>query len=195
MSSFLEPFRRWAALPNLAVLDTETTGLRGEVIELAIVNGAGETLFNARMKPSCQVEPGAHAVHGITDADLAGLPTIADYWPELREILNAHRVVIYNRSFDLPRLRQSLDAAMPGWFDDREQRDAAAFDQLHYTSECVMLAYAPVWSPSLRWAKLADACRREGVETADLGAAHSALGDCLRTLRLIRAVARQGVSA
>lgn len=195
MSPFLEPFRRWAALPNLAVLDTETTGLRGEVIELAIVNGAGETLFDARMKPSCPIEPGAQAVHGITAADLADLPSIAHYWPALREILNAHRVVIYNRSFDLPRLRQSLDTALPGWFDDREQANAATFDQLQRTSECVMLAYAPVYSLSSRWAKLVNACRVEKVETADLDAAHSALGDCLRTLRLIQAVARKGVSA
>ena len=33
MTSYFDPFIRWAGLSDLAVLDTETTGLAGEIIE------------------------------------------------------------------------------------------------------------------------------------------------------------------
>ena len=100
MTSALDPFRRWAELPNLAVLDSETTGLHGQIVELGIVNGNGETLFSERIKPTCKVEPGAQAIHGITDADLEGLPGMPAHWERLSEIFTTHHVLVYNRSFD-----------------------------------------------------------------------------------------------
>ena len=200
MSRF-EPFQRWANLDNLAVLDSETTGLYGEVIELAIVDGHGQTLFDERMKPRCEVEPGAQRIHGISDADLAGLPGIEVHWPRLSEIFSSRHIVIYNQSFDTGVLSRSLDAAMPNWHigpgsDGGPFSDAyRPFQHFTRTSECVMQAYAPVYGDwnghfhSYRWAKLVHACQRERVRTDDLDQAHSALGDALRTLRLIQAVA------
>ena len=196
MTSALDPFRRWAELPNLAVLDSETTGLHGEIIELAIVDGAGQPLFNERIRPTCPVEPGAQAIHGISDADLEGLPSIAAHWPRLSEIFLNHHLVIYNRNFDLGRLKCSMTAAQPTWMDSVSDQ-YLAWHHLHTTSECVMEAYAPIygwWNDyhrSYRWAKLTDACATEKVKTDDLDAAHSAVGDCLRTLRLVHAVAQR----
>ena len=199
MTSALDPFRRWAELPNLAVLDSETTGLHGQIIELAIVNGNGEALFNERVKPTCPVEPGAQAIHGITDADLAHLPGMPAHWERLSEIFQTHHVLVYDKGFDVYRLEASMTAALPGWFEGPGGKGYSdmyrPWQQLQRTSECVMLAYAPVygnWNDhhhSWRWAKLVDACAREGVQTSDLDAAHSALGDCLRTLRLVHKVA------
>ncbi|GGR31281.1 3'-5' exonuclease [Deinococcus ruber] len=184
--SVMDPFRRWAALPNLAVLDTETTGLHGEVIELAIVDGSGAVLFDERIRPTCPIEPGAQAIHGITDADLADLPGIAHHWPRLRSILAERHVLIYNRDFDVYRLLHSLHMGVPHW--DPQAEHTQGFGHFHRTSECVMRAYAAS-KGYRRWVKLVTACRDERIETADLDAAHSALGDALRTLRLIQAVA------
>lgn len=193
----LDTFLDWATDPQLAVLDTETTGLQGEVIELALVDAWGRTLFDERIRPSCPIEPGAQAVHGISDADVQDCPTIAEFWPRLRDLLTSHHVVIYNKAFDLPRLVQSLDAAMPGWHTAPEggpSTDLKAFWAVSDRARCVMLAYAPVhgqrgsWD-SWRWARLRDACVRRGVREDDLPGAHNALGDCLRTLRLIQATA------
>ncbi len=201
MSSALDPFRRWAALDNLAVLDSETTGLSGEVIELAIVDRDGQPLFDERIRPLCPVEPGAQAIHGISDADLADRPTIAELWPRLSEIFLNHHVIVYNKTFDVPRIAASMGAALPGWFEGPGSDGGNYSDMyrpwqhLARTSECVMRAYAPVyggWNDyhrSWRWAKLVDACHREKVVTDDLRASHSALGDALRTLRLVHAVA------
>jgi len=182
------PFTRWASLPELAVLDTETTGFTGEIIELALVDREGKTLFEERIRPHCRIEPGAMAVHKIQDGHLVGLPHLDHHWPRLRPLLLEHTVVIYNKAFDVGRLRHSLDVASPGWKGEAEQqRDFQAFSD---RAECAMQAYAR----GGRWIKLQDACFREGVTVNDLPPAHDALGDALRTLRLIKAVAARQAS-
>ncbi|MDL2342588.1 MULTISPECIES: 3'-5' exonuclease [Deinococcus] len=197
-SPHLDLFLDWATDPRLAVLDTETTGFHGEVIELGIVDAWGRTLFNERIRPSCPIEPGAQAVHGITDPDVQDCPSIAAFWPRLRDILSAHRIVIYNKAFDVPRLSDTLDAAMPQWYAHPSGRghsdEYKPFQTFCRSAECVMEAYAPLaglWNDhhrSWRWAKLRDACIQRGVQTDDLRA-HAALDDALATLRLIQATA------
>ena len=43
-------------------LDTETTGLYGEIIELSIVGIDGNVLFDKLLRPKCRIEEGAMAV-------------------------------------------------------------------------------------------------------------------------------------
>jgi exodeoxyribonuclease X len=67
---------------NYLILDTETTGLNGSVCEIAWVTldedlnilDQHETLVN----PERPIEPGARAIHGITDEMCAGKPTLAE---------------------------------------------------------------------------------------------------------------------
>ncbi|KQR40781.1 3'-5' exonuclease [Deinococcus sp. Leaf326] len=186
----LDVFQDLATDPMLAVLDTETTSLTGEVIELGIVDAWGRTLFNARMRPSCPVTAKAQEIHGISDADLADLPTLAYFWPKLREVLRGRRVAIFNAGFDWQRLLQSLDVHVPTWQSD----DLDLVSDLMERSACVMLAYAPIaadwdtrWA-EYRWPKLERACAQRKVETFDLRK-HAALDDALATLRLIQATA------
>lgn len=203
MTPTLNLFLDWATDPRLAVLDTETTDLHGEVIELGIVDAWGRTLFNERIRPSCRIEPGAQAVHGITDADVQDCPTISAFWPRIRDILGSHRIVIYNKGFDVHRLSDSLDAAMPQWYAHPSGQgysdEYKPFQAFCRSAECVMEAYAPIhgcWNDywgSYRWAKLRDACIERGVQLDDLQA-HSALGDALATLRLIQATAALALS-
>ena len=56
---------------NLVYLDTETTDIDGEVIELAWLADTGES-FSQRFEPSGAIALGAILVHGILLADLAG---------------------------------------------------------------------------------------------------------------------------
>ena len=51
---------------DFVVFDSETTGLSSPVdfVEIAVVDPAGETLFDSLLKPSCRIEPRARAVHG-----------------------------------------------------------------------------------------------------------------------------------
>ncbi len=64
------------------------------------------------------------------------------------------------------------------------------------TWHCAMLQYAEYagdwddWHGNYRWHKLEAACRRSGIPDPD-APAHSALGDCLRTLALVQYLASQ----
>jgi len=154
---------------NVVFLDTETTGLGGEVIELAIVDGAGHVRFNGRFKPQREIEPGAAAVHGLTADILAGAPDWADCYNEIRGILEgAELVLIYNAEFDVGRL----------WLTCR-LRDLEPFK---FQNACVMEWYSQfcgVWSRrhgSYRWQPLP-------------GGDHSALGDCLAALDVVKGIA------
>ncbi|WP_212648313.1 3'-5' exonuclease [Deinococcus hopiensis] len=63
-----------ATNPNLVVLDTETTGLEGHVVEIAVVTLRGEMLLDTLIKNIESIEPDAQRVHGITEAMLATAP-------------------------------------------------------------------------------------------------------------------------
>ncbi len=87
------------------ILDTETTGLSGEVIELAIINLEGEVLYNGRFNPSLIVESGAVKVHGITRSMLRNEPFFDQRCDVIRDILaNGDTHLAYNAAFDVARL-------------------------------------------------------------------------------------------
>lgn len=198
----IDRFLDWATDPRLAVLDTETTGLGpGEqVIEIGMVDLEGRPLMNQRVRPTFPVPAGATAIHGITNEDLKDCPTFDQVWPRLWELLQTHRVVVYNGAFDFNRIADSLNAALPGWYqgDGGPSELLQAWNALIPPMQrdgCVMEAYAPLhgewnaWHGSYRWARLSAACAERGVDTSDLKA-HSALDDARATLRLIRAAAQ-----
>jgi DNA polymerase III subunit epsilon len=154
---------------KIVILDSETTGLYGEIIELAIIDLEENALFNSRFCPKNKIEPGATAVHGITNEMLADEPTWADKWPEIESILYAARLVlIYNADFDIARISTTNIA----W---RIQ------ERFPYRAECLMDLYARwygEWNSyhrSYRWQKL--------------GGGHSALEDCQAALRKLQQMA------
>lgn len=103
---------KWAAKiwgrTDWCVLDTETTSLDGYVVELAIVDRSGATLFNSLINPEHPVSPGAFAVHGISDAALATAPTLPHVWDEVCTVLSRFGMVLtYNADFDQSILEQS----------------------------------------------------------------------------------------
>jgi DNA polymerase-3 subunit epsilon len=91
------------------IFDTETTGLdarEDRIIEfggIELVNKfpTGRTFhhyINAQGRP---VNPEALAVHGISDADLAGKPTFPQIADELIAFLDGAMLVAHNASFDI----------------------------------------------------------------------------------------------
>lgn len=209
-STIIQQFKEWAHWTTRAlVLDTETTDLDGEVIELAIVQAwDGTVLFNERFRPRYPVSAGALAVHGITDADLAGCGTFGEAWPRLRRRLASKGpLLIYNKVFDLGAMGRSLDGTLPDWYKnpdpatsdvrtgDPYSADHWLFHLISWRAQCVMEAYAPLagmwseWHGSYTWARLTAACEARGVDVSDLRP-HSAVGDALATVRLIQACAQ-----
>lgn len=201
--AIIDRFKVWAApdfMNPYAVLDSETTDIDGEIIELAIVKINGEVLFNERIRPVGKIQPSAQVVHGITDADVADCQTLDYWWPQIRRLICRHRILVYNRAFDFGCLDRSLTAVRPEYWKgelgatDPYSADYFVLELAQEKADCVMEAYAPLaghwsaWHGSYSWAKLRDACGQQGVDTNDLKA-HNALADAQATIRLIQAVA------
>jgi DNA polymerase III subunit epsilon len=167
---------------DFVVWDSETTDLQGALIEVAVVGPCGEVRFNERIAPQEWISSGAYEVHGIPDEELVECPTFYDAYPRLRAALHNQHWVIYNADFDTSRL-----------YDETHSRQYSAWYRTHpikpRETTCAMHLYAAFegdWNNyhgDYRWHKLAHAAARLDVST-DLPA-HSALGDCLRTLDLL----------
>ena len=176
---------------NALILDTETTGLGddAEVVELALVDCAGAVLLDTLVRPSGPVPAEAAAIHGITDAMLAEAPTWSEVHDRFCDLVEGRQVVIYSREFDTRVITQTArryGLPAPQGFD-------LVLDpgRMH----CAMQAYAEFrgeWSAEkgqYRWQKLSAAAVQQGVTVTN---AHRALGDCLMTLGVVRAMASAG---
>lgn len=91
------------------VLDTETTGLEvsdgHRIIEIGAVEmvhrrRTGRT-FHKYLQPDREVDAGAQAVHGITDAFLADKPRFADVAEDFLAFIRGAELVIHNAAFDV----------------------------------------------------------------------------------------------
>jgi len=173
-ASAIDEARELLALPEFYVLDTETTGLgsSAEIIEIAIVNQAGEVALNTRVKPRCMEGwEDAIAIHGITPAMLEHAPTWSEVWPQVEPYLDK-TVIIFNAEFDMGMIRNTCRAnEMPHleWRRFGDWRCLMTLDAQHYGE----------WSDyhqSYKWQKL---------ESGD----HSALGDAQAALRLLKSIA------
>ena len=173
---------------NALILDTETTGLGddAEVVELAVIDCAGVVLLDTLVRPSGPVPAEAAAIHGITDAMLADAPTWSEIHARFCDLVGGRQVVIYSREFDVRVINQTArryGLQAPQGFD-------LVLDpgSIH----CAMQAYAEFrgeWSAEkgrYPWQKLATAAQQQGVTVTN---AHRALGDCLMTLAVVRAMA------
>jgi DNA polymerase III epsilon subunit-like protein len=150
-------------------LDTETTGsgAEDEVIELGVVRASnGEVLFDGQFKPSKQIEPGAFAVHRISDAELAGKPCAAEVWDELFPILDGVTCVAWNAAYDSRLLANTA------------RKYALPEPRVEWV--CVMKLYRE-FRGLPKNCKLEDACRALGVRRGS----HRAITDALAAARVL----------
>lgn len=98
------------------VLDTETTGLDfrtgDRVIEIGCVELRGRQLtgqrFHAYINPQRVIDPGAIAIHGLTNEFLADKPKFADVAADFMEFVRGAELVIHNAAFDVGFLNNEL---------------------------------------------------------------------------------------
>lgn len=98
------------------VLDTETTGLDwrtgDRVIEIGCIELDGRTRSNRRyhcfLNPQRQVDPGALAVHGLTDEFLADKPKFSEVVHQWADFVRDAELVIHNAAFDVGFLNNEL---------------------------------------------------------------------------------------
>jgi DNA polymerase III epsilon subunit-like protein/rubredoxin len=96
---------QWAAAmlqtDDWVILDTETTDLYGYLMEIAIVNKDGSTLFQSLINPHAPITPEARAIHSISDEELATAPALPDIWEQILQALAGKTTIItYNADFD-----------------------------------------------------------------------------------------------
>lgn len=170
---------------RFVIIDSETTDLRGEVCDLAIVDPAGKILFNELLRPKCPIEEGAMAIHGITDSMVAKARTFAEEFPEIEAALKGRVIIAYNVQFDLGRIDHTANV------------HGVSLPYMEW--RCLMRMYAEYYAEPNRygrsgpaWQKLEAACRQQGIL---LKQSHRALGDALATAALIRRLAELGDEA
>ena len=95
----------------LVVFDIESTGVvpqRDRIVEIAVlkITPDGESRSTVRrLNPQMPIPPGATAIHGITDADVAACPVFADIADKLLAYLENCDLAGYNiQGFDIPLL-------------------------------------------------------------------------------------------
>ncbi|SEF16373.1 Exonuclease [Streptomyces sp. 2112.2] len=196
--SELGPVRAWArrivAAPHeYAIVDTETTGLEGDVrvVEIAVTDGAGNELLNTVINPGVPIPEDAAAIHGLTDEDVRDAPTFGAILPRLTEALRGRRVVIYNRDYDTGVVANELDhhhraqaPTLPGvpLPPHAVHPAAAAWMDAQEWDRCAMKAYAVhIGEWSNYWG---------GWKWQRLNGGHRAAGDCRAVAFLLRDIAQ-----
>lgn len=155
------------------VIDTETCGLQGGVVEVAsvdVVNGQIVNPMSDLTLPDRPISRQAMAVHRITEAMVAGKPTIEEAIPRY---LGSAFYVAHNASFD----RRMLPEMYGEWI-------------------CTMQLARQLW-PGIKYGNqaLRHSLKLDVIPPADLHA-HRALYDCYVTAALlIRIMETSGWSA
>ncbi|MDP3898182.1 MAG: 3'-5' exonuclease, partial [Mesorhizobium sp.] len=110
-----------AALDAVAI-DTETTGLdtsTARIIEIGAVALKGGAAFETLVDPGVPVPARSSAVHGITDATIAGAPGFAQSWTSFERFAAGRVLIGYSIGFDLAILAREAKRAGIAWTPPR----------------------------------------------------------------------------
>lgn len=147
--------KAWVADQSTLVLDTETSGLpkhkASEVVEISILNMAGDVVFSSLVKPINKVPKEAIDIHGISNEMLEAAPSWADIHDQVISILEkANYILAYNADFDLGMIEKT--AGMHG---------CSVPKSISSNFDCVMKRYTAYKSKktgkSMKWDKQAKA--------------------------------------
>jgi len=104
---------------NPVYLDTETTGLNksDEIVEITIIDAAGQVLLNSLVRPLQPIPPSATQIHGISNDMVQKSPAWPILWMQIRPLLLNKIIVAYNSDFDHRLLQQSHALYKLPWRD------------------------------------------------------------------------------
>lgn len=152
------------------ILDTETTGLdtTARLVEIAILAADGAVLLDSLVNPDMPIPPDATAVHGISDADVAGALTLPDLWPLICDTIADRPVICWNSPYDHKIIHQH--AAIYG---------LVTIGAPFHCAMRLWSAHQGLW----RWQRLDQAAYSCKVP---LDGAHRARQDCMATVGVLR---------
>ena len=163
----------YLGISNFVVLDTETTGLQDsdEVVEIAITDMYGKTLYSQRFYPDKEVDYGAQKVNHLSKKVLEGNPKFsADHWNTIKDIIAGRKILGHNIPFDKRLIAQTLKRY--GVADDTDVVFAGMYD-----SKTIAKKWMSAKSYSLN--KLTT---QIGIEREEL---HEAADDCRMTVEFL----------
>lgn len=169
---------------DIIVLDTETTGVcrdrQDEVLQLAIIDGTGKTIWNKFYKPEYITEwAGAMAVNHITPEMVENCPTIRQDMSTINKILTQAKLIVgYNTTFDLDSILKPVGAKWTCRTED------------------VMRVFAPVYGEvtshgTFKWKNLG-VCAQYCDYNWGNDIAHDGLADCRATLHCYKTLLNMG---
>lgn len=116
----------------LRIIDTETCGLQGGIVEIAsvdVIDGKIVTPMSHLVRPDRPISPQAMAIHRITEAMVADKPWIEDVIPHY---YGSEWYVAHNASFDRRvAYRYYEHLRLDGRTDGRYHRTSVVDDDLH----------------------------------------------------------------
>ena len=188
---------RWLQRHDYVVWDTETTGLDedSKIVSIGIVSKSGDVLVDSLINPGEHIPSDATGIHGVTDEMVAYAPTFAELYPQIRNALRGKVWVIYNKSYDIPRLeyeceRYYLPVIKP--LIDYKTSLRGFRDIGKEMTFCMMMAFAEKYGEwhdyfeNYKWQSLTTAAKYYGIQIEN---AHNALADAKMTLELVRHMA------
>jgi hypothetical protein len=155
-------------------IDYETTGLskRDKIVEVCVMDGAGRVLLSTLINPERHIPADATAVNGISDGDVIDAPTWEEVAPDLEKLLTGRTVVAHNASFEA----KYTPKWGIKWVCSKKLADEA-LGKAPYMA----IAHNKLRGGSLE-ARMYQCKLPPGPE-------HTAAGDCISTLRLLRYLA------
>jgi len=179
------------------ILDTETTGLSNidEAVSIGVIDHTGNVLLDTLVKPAnAFITQHVAALHGITQEMVSDAPTFLQVLPDLHSAVAGKTIVVYNAPFDRRIIAQSVEPYIvaAGYPEFGETEHWPMYEEIATTAWLdIMAPYAEFhgeWNEyhqSYRWQRLTAAAAQMRVPIV---AAHRAVGDCIMTLGVIRAV-------
>jgi DNA polymerase-3 subunit epsilon len=168
---------------NPVYLDTETTGLEktDEIVEISIIDDAGNVLLQSLVKPSQSIPASAIRIHGITNDMVQKAPAWPILWQQVRPLLLNKTIVAYNSDFDYRLIVQSHARYKLPWKDS-----LSFFDLLKLYSR-----FRGEWDSvrrSWRYFSLEQAGKSANITLPN---AHRSTADTLLTRELLHYIANQ----
>ncbi|EFH88803.1 hypothetical protein [Ktedonobacter racemifer] len=97
------------ALPNMALLEIDTTGLSedAEIVRVTLLSPTGTLIDDILIKPKYPLTPRLSEINGLRNEDLEQALSIREAWPRIAESLEGRYILSFAQDFDREKLNET----------------------------------------------------------------------------------------